>query len=220
MDVARKIVELWTERQTKQLNYEEILKRRNELGITPFVIEAGAAVTQLEMELRCLIGQATSTVSRGSPAKAATAFERPAKPLQLPRGRLVEEIRKALLTPTEVVFVETPMQEVMDYLKERHKIEIQFDTKALAEAGIKPEMPLTIDLKGLTLGDFFQSLDDREPELKFVVRNYGILVTTPERAREQGYFPVVNFARLAAGGETPAETPRDIQPATPPTNRR
>ena len=82
------------------------------------------------------------------------------------------------------------------------------------------DRPLTIDLKGLALADFFQSLDDREPELKFVVRNYGILVTTPERAREQGYFPVVDFARLAAGGETQAETPRDLQPATPPANRR
>jgi hypothetical protein len=52
------------------------------------------------------------------------------------------------------------------------------------------------------------------------VRDYGLLVTTPQRARAQGYFPVVDFARLSAGGEPQTETPRDLQPATPPTHRR
>ena len=62
--------------------------------------------------------------------------------------------------------------------------------------------------------------DDLLPKLKFVVRDFGLLVTTPERAREQGYFPVVDFARLSAGGEPQSETPRDLQPATPMTHKR
>jgi hypothetical protein len=241
MDVARKIVQLWAERQTRQLFYEEKLEANRKTPGSfpaPFLIEAGAAVTQVEMELRCLIGQASASASRSVRQNVTlnvgsnrpSAFQRPAKPLQLPRGTVVEKIRQALLAPTQVEFVEASLPEVMDYLKDKHKIEIQFDAKALNDAGVSTDMPITINLKGITLGDLFQSWDDREPELKFVIRNYGILVTTPERAHEQGYFPVVDLARLAAGrdgafeirtirvpnGETHTVTEqRAVEPAPP-----
>jgi hypothetical protein len=211
MDVARKIVQLWTERQVRQAEYDRWLEANKRVpGSVPTenVINSGAAVAQLEMELRSLIGQASSTAPRvghfntsvNIGSNRSVAFERPAKPLQLPHGPVVEKIRKALMSQTEAVFVEAPLQEVMDFMKEKHKIEIQIDARALEEAGVSADTPMTVDLKGLTLGDLFQAWDDKMPDLKFVVRNYGILITTPERAREQGYFPVVDFARLTAGG--------------------
>jgi hypothetical protein len=217
MDVARKIVQLWTERQTRQLFYEEKLEANRKTPGTfpaPFLIEAGAAVTQVEMELRCLIGQASSTAPRSVRLSAtlnigsniSVASERPAKPLQLPHGPMVEAVRKALLSPTEIVFVESPISEVMDYLKERHKIEILIDAKALAEAGMTKEKLITCDLKPASLAAALQAWDDLMPELKIVVRDYGLLVTTPERAREQGYFAAVAFARLGAGRGSVFET--------------
>jgi len=224
MDVARKIVQLWTERQTRQLFYEDKIAANKMVPgpfPAPFLIEAGAAVTQAEMELRCLIGQASSIASRGSPSNPTATFERPAKPLQLPRGSTVEKVRNALLSPTEIVFADAPLQEVVDYLKERLKIEILVDAKALAEAGITPEKPITCDLKQPSFAAVLQAWDDVMPELKVVVRDYGLLVTTPERARQQGYFPAIEFARLSQGGATYEQSPlRDAIPGptyAPPT---
>ncbi len=90
MEVARKIVELWTERQTRQLTYENALAQNKQLPgsvSAPELIASGASVTQAEMELRCLIGQASSSAAWGN---SAAPFERPVKPLQLPRGVIVQ----------------------------------------------------------------------------------------------------------------------------------
>ena len=60
-------------------------------------------------------------------------------------------IRKALDQPTSIEFVEAPLQDVIDYLKDLHGIEIQIDTKALEDASIGPDTPVTRNLKGITL---------------------------------------------------------------------
>ena len=46
------------------------------------------------------------------------------------------KIREALNQPTQIEFVETPLKDVIDYLKDLHHIEIQLDTSALKEAGV------------------------------------------------------------------------------------
>src|SRR6185437_14350630 len=61
------------------------------------------------------------------------------------------KILAALDEKTEVDFVEQPLVEVIDYLKQRHNIEIQIDNKALADAGIGSESPVTRSIKGISL---------------------------------------------------------------------
>jgi hypothetical protein len=123
----------------------------------------------------------------------------PAKPIQLPHGPMVERIRQALAAPAQIAFNEQPLQQVTEYLKDANKIEIQLDGQALENAGITGDTPISVNLKAPSLAAVFQWFDDQMPNLKFVVRDYGILVTTPERAREQGYLPVVEFARVSQG---------------------
>ena len=133
MEVAQRIVELWAQRQAEQLNYDEFLRaNKASPGSVPNanIINAAAIVSHYEMQLRSLIGQATSAPFRGN-ASAPAAFRQPPKPPQLPHGPVVEKIRKALLTQTEINFVETPLSDVVDYLKDRHRIEIQLDKQAL-----------------------------------------------------------------------------------------
>jgi hypothetical protein len=114
-------------------------------------------------------------------------------------------------------FVETPLKDIVDYLKDLHHIEIQIDGSAIPEqkqgrrrpsrpqpptpGSAIPEqeqgMPITMNLKGMSLAAAFQRLEDEKfGELKFVVRDYGILLTTPTRAREAGYMPLADFLRL------------------------
>src|SRR3569623_544210 len=61
------------------------------------------------------------------------------------------KIIKALDEPTELEFIETPLSDVVEYLKTRHNIEIQLDKKALEEAAIQPDTPISRNLKGVTL---------------------------------------------------------------------
>ena len=84
---------------------------------------------------------------------------------------------------------------MVDYLKDLHHIEIQIDGSALPEQ--KQGMPITMNLRGVSMAAAFQRFEDEKfGELKFVVRDYGILVTTPTRAQEAGYMPVAEFLRL------------------------
>ena len=61
------------------------------------------------------------------------------------------KIREALSQPTQVEFVETPLKDVIDYLKDLHHIEIQLDAPALKEAGVDESTPVTKNLKGISL---------------------------------------------------------------------
>jgi hypothetical protein len=215
MKVAREIVRRWTEYQVQKRKYEEMLevnrKTRGTFSASQ-IIEVGGLVSMSEMELRSLIGQAPPPAAPGGPARRTVAFERPPKPLQLPRGPVVEKVRKALLETTQLEFTEQPLNDVVDYLKDVRKIEIQIDKKSLEDAGLGAETPITFNLKGVSLAGVFQALDDQYRDLKFVVRDYGILVTTPERAISEGYLPVVDFARQDEGSG--AMEPKTYAPPT------
>ena len=55
------------------------------------------------------------------------------------------------LEPTNFEFVDEPLLDVVDYLKDLHNIEIQIDAKALEAASIGTDMPVTCNLKGIAL---------------------------------------------------------------------
>jgi hypothetical protein len=48
-------------------------------------------------------------------------------------------------------FVDQPLSDVVEYLKERHHIEIVLDNKGLADAGLGSDTPVTRNIKGITL---------------------------------------------------------------------
>src|SRR5687767_1449681 len=60
-------------------------------------------------------------------------------------------IRAALDQNTDVKFIEWPFHGVIDDLKQRHAIEIQVDYRAVEEAGLCSDMPITRSIKGVTL---------------------------------------------------------------------
>ena len=59
----------------------------------------------------------------------------------------VTPIEEVLRSPTIMQFVETPLSEVIDYVKAFHHIGIQFDRKALAKAGVKTDVRVTVGLR-------------------------------------------------------------------------
>ncbi|HUY90731.1 MAG TPA: M56 family metallopeptidase [Pirellulales bacterium] len=77
--------------------------------------------------------------------------EPPSLPI-LPAGEKLSPIpAKALAELTELEFVEQPLSDVVEYLKERHDIEIVLDNEALTKAGIGSDTPVTRVIRGITL---------------------------------------------------------------------
>ena len=66
-------------------------------------------------------------------------------------GTAEKRIHDALKSPTQLEFIETPLSDVIDYLKDYHNIEIQLDNKALTDVGIGSDTPVTKNLKGISL---------------------------------------------------------------------
>jgi hypothetical protein len=94
-----------------------------------------------------------------------------------------KKIQEALKQPTQIEFVETPLRDVVDYLKDLHKIEIQLDTAALKDANVDENTPVTKNLKGISLRSALKLLLD-ELQLRYVVRDEVLLITSPGKADE------------------------------------
>ena len=77
--------------------------------------------------------------------------------------------------------MEMPLTEVVEYLKDRHGIDVQLDRPALEEAGIAPETPVSKRLKGISLKSVLKLMLD-DLKLTYVVKNEVLLITTPDRA--------------------------------------
>ena len=91
--------------------------------------------------------------------------------------KIAEELKK----PTQLEFIETPLQDVIDYLKNYHGIEIQLDKKALDQANVGTDTPITKNLKGISLRSALR-LMLKELDLTYVIQDEVLLITTPENA--------------------------------------
>ena len=106
--------------------------------------------------------------------------ESPVARADVPADRDLEaRIRKALTQPTTMEFVETPLQDAVDYLKDFHSIEIQLDEKALEEAAVGSDTPVTGTLRAISLESAL-NLMLRRLDLTYLVRNGVLLISTPE----------------------------------------
>jgi hypothetical protein len=91
------------------------------------------------------------------------------------------KIADALKSQTQLEFTDESFQNVIDYLKDYHKIEIQFDAKALEEVGFATDKQVTINLKGVSLRSALRLLL-RAEGLTYMIRDEVLLITTPDEA--------------------------------------
>ena len=95
-----------------------------------------------------------------------------------------ERILAALEGPTEMDFTETPLQDTVDYLKHRHKIEIQLDNRALEDAAIGSDTPVTCTVKDVKLKSGLELLL-RDMDLTYIIQNEILLITTKDTAETE-----------------------------------
>ncbi len=178
----------------------------------------------------CTLCVAVSLVELTNVDQTATAAE----PVDLDAASVEKKIRTKLdASKSEFDFQETPLEEVVDYLGKFHAIEILLDEKALDEAGIERDTPVTIQLKGVTIRSALRHIL-RPMDLAFVIKDEALLITTSDVAenelRVRVYdvrtlleFPPATKAKKAArtdSGSDPSKTTieKQAKPDSTPAN--
>jgi TolA-binding protein len=179
-----------------------------------------AAALPREKKLSAAETAAAAPRKKPAPTPAATAaVTRPAAPPAEPPpaattgvplsvdlfGISPEEkrIRDALKHPTVMEFTDESFANIIEYLKDYHKIQIQFDQKALEEVGFTTDKQVTINLKDVSLRSALKLLL-RAEGLTYMIRDDVLLITTPDEAANKlttMLYPVADL--VVPPGEAP-----------------
>jgi hypothetical protein len=164
-------------------------KSRIALAVGAVAIVAAAAVYFLRVD------PATAEDGKGAdpfagpaePGKAGTVAKSPATEF-LPEPSAAEaRILAALGEPTTLEFTETPLQDAVDYLKAKHKIEIQLDSRALEDIGVAADTPVTRNVSNIKLESALRLLLG-DMDLAYLVDNEVLLITSEDKAEADGLF--------------------------------
>jgi hypothetical protein len=91
------------------------------------------------------------------------------------------KIRDALVAPTKFEFADTPLSNVIDQLKQSNHIEIQLDKRALDDAGVSADTPLSIRLTSTALRSGLRLMLE-QIGLTYMLGDGYLLITTPSGA--------------------------------------
>ena len=115
---------------------------------------------------------------------------------------LREKIEKALEADASVDFLEAPLADVAQYIRDTHQIPVIIDKRALDDVGLGGDTPVTISLKGASLRAALR-LMLKELDLTYVVRDEVLKITTPEEAEDEQEVRLYPVADLAHDGQPP-----------------
>ncbi len=163
--------------------------------------------------LRPLIGVAVicwmATVAEPQEVKTGAAANSVWPSVIAGETAVTRKLVKTLNEPTRVDFEETPLDEVVDFLNERHGIEIQLDTRALDAIGIGSDTFVTCRATGISLRSALKlMLKSIDPTLTFVVADETIQLTTKENIELIRQTRIYNVDKLLTDHE-PAEALAD-----------
>ncbi|WLD12705.1 RNA polymerase sigma factor [Planctellipticum variicoloris] len=97
---------------------------------------------------------------------------------------LERRIEKALREPSEVDFVDMPLKEALDFLKQHHDIQIWADEVKLQDAGIGIDTPVTLQIHGVALHSLLNLL--LLPQgLDYMIEDEVLKITTGEVVQER-----------------------------------
>ena len=99
-------------------------------------------------------------------------------------GGAEEKIINELAKPTQVDFIETPINQAMEFLQDYHDIAIVLNRRALDDVGLDPETTtITRSLKGISLRSALR-LILQEHDLTYVIQDEVLQITTPDQANQ------------------------------------
>lgn len=104
-------------------------------------------------------------------------------------------IRAALLENTDIAFVETPLSDVLEYLQDKHGINIKFEASALDAVGIGADSPVTCNFRGITVRSELR-LILRDRLLTYVIQDEILQVVPQEEAEKRSTTRVYDVSDL------------------------
>ncbi len=115
-------------------------------------------------------------------------------------GPAEQKICEVLDQDTRLEFIETPLEQVIEFLKDMHGINIELDRNALDDVGLGTDVPITRHLTAISLRSGLR-LMLKDLELTYEIRNEVLLITTPEGAVAHAHVKVYNVSALLDEGE-------------------
>ena len=109
--------------------------------------------------------------------------------LRPPQGPMAKKVNDALASgKVHFQVVNYSLGELLKHLQASAKVPFLLDVKRLGEAGISPDTHVNIVLKESTLVAGLQKIEAKLARVQFVVRDYGILLTTKDNAERNKLF--------------------------------
>jgi hypothetical protein len=240
LETSQKILGLWNEKQSQERSVKATSERvkqmktliKDEVSAVNATIaekdfvDQQAKLARIKGDLKALTGEmpagmknATYTFSGSGTLVTATAGGK--KTLPAPQGAIAERIRRTLETTANAEFTETPLSDICDYLRDVVKDVVKgeaadfvFDNRSLGDLGVTADTPVTLRLKSVPIWAILQAIED-QLQIKFVVRDYGIVASTPDAAETYGYQSAIDFVHQdkPLEGRPVVPTPLEGKPA-------
>ncbi len=111
-------------------------------------------------------------------------------------GAAEVRILAALDDSTTIDFIDEPLSGCVDFIKDCHEFEIQFDERALEDVGVGTDEPISRRLEGISLRSAL-NLILRDIGLDWTIANEVLLITSPEEAEMNLVARVYDLGDLA-----------------------
>lgn len=122
------------------------------------------------------------------------------------------KIRAALSDNTEVEFIETPIETVVEYLQDLHGIPLVIDQPSLDSLGISSDEPITKNLRGISLRSTLNIML-RDLELTWVIRDEVLIITSVDAAEKYATARVYDITPLLKDVEDASAIAEQFQAA-------
>ena len=168
---------------------QNVIALRNKAGKSEELRVELSSLAAIEWELKFMTGARADSEIIAKPLVEASnsenSFSGNANPFVLesayPRPERFDAIKDSLKKVLTINFHSMPLNDAMQFLSEGSGLKILLDEELLTESGFPVEGLVTCDLGDLELYSAIQAIEDLYRPLRFVVRDYGILLTTDRR---------------------------------------
>jgi hypothetical protein len=134
-----------------------------------------------------------------------------ARPASAPPARMADKLKAALESPVHITkeFKNAPAREVLEFFKDKGLQGIPMRITPNNSLNV----PIDLMTGELPLSAWLQAVQDSVPDLRFVVREYGLLVTSSDRVPPDGLL-LGDFIRQIKVQETKAVQPKKDEKAS------
>ena len=125
------------------------------------------------------------------PAHGGDAWPACGPPIAAAEARILAVLQE----DTQMEFIETPFDEVVAFLSDAHSLPIRMDIRALDDAGLGTDLPITANIRGISLASALKHLLD-DLEMTYLIHNEMLLVTTEDAAAKYAVVRVYDVSKL------------------------